>query len=216
MPTVEIDHALSGSQIPQNNFTATGTWADNNTPNAITCVLRPGDIAPTNPTQVNGNGTWTATFNGLTSGNAYTLHAEFSTASDDEPNLRVSSNNDPTLTIDPLTPPPGLPPAGPPRGTGGGGPDANLVNYTVSGTYNKRNVGVFGVCMAVTRNGNSKKIQSVEALAPIPMPNMQGNWSVTLSVSPVGQGQKLSIIAIMIDEDGVPTARAGRKSPKRP
>ena len=207
MPSIEIDYALTDSQIPASDFSAVGTWVNDTTP-GITCVLRPssgsdieGDV------DVQANGFWAATFNTLTVGATFTLRAEFvgGQPSDVEPNIRVGSNSDPSVEIKDVI-------------------DEALVEattsrkYTVSGTYSKGTTGQGGVCLAVRRTGNTKKIQSVLAAEHIKMQANQGNWSVefVLDLVAAPQGQKVTFIALMINADGQTVARSGRKSKKRP
>ena len=207
MPTIEIDHALSGSQIEPLGFVARGTWTANAPPAAVTCFLRPSAgtvmVVPT-ATRIEPSGSWRAEFAPLPAGQTFALHAEFAGAlPDDEPNIRVIGPNDPSLTIDPLPPPPAPPP---PPG------DAPLQDYPVTGKYDPRDRGVGIVCMAVTRAND--KIRTIEAAAAAEMNN--GTWTATLRIKPVPGGKKLSIIAVLVDGEGTVVARAGAKSPKQP
>jgi hypothetical protein len=202
MPSIDVDYALAFSQVPVTGFQATGTW-DNNTAPQISCTLVNSNSVATNPsnTQANANGTWTADFGALTVGEEYELRASFAGAQEvTEPGLTVGPNNGPTVTLDPL-------PAF-------SNTRAVTFDYTVTGTYNLGTTGIGIVVMAVTRKGN-KKLQSVLAAAAATLKN-NGKWEATLKGLTLTGGQKLIIIADLINQNAGVEARNGRKSPKQP
>jgi hypothetical protein len=205
MPSIEIDHALADSQIEPLGFVARGTWTDNTPPAAIICRLIPSgpgaNVAPA-ATLIDPLGFWRCNFNLLVAGQTFTLHAEFAGAlPDDEPRIKVRSQNDPGLILDPLPPPP-IPVPG----------NDDPQDYRVTGKYDPRDVGVGMVCLSVTRAGH--KIRTVEAAVACEMKN--GIWTATLKIKPVARGKKLNIVVLMLDGEGKVVARAAQKSPKQP
>jgi hypothetical protein len=221
MPSIEIDCALTNSEVSTNGFTAAGTWDGQGNPSQITCTLS-GSANVTIPVTARSDGTWSGDSGRLAEG-TYSLTASFlSAAADTETNIQVRGNNGARVSVGSIDT--GVPVMGDGGDTGDAGDAVTAlaaapakVKFTVSGTYVKGNVALGGKCMAVTRNG--RQVGTVLASEPIPMPNAAGDWTVTLTLNAndaPGRGQKLTVVAELADANGTVVARFGRKGPKKP